>query len=122
MKASSLVVASLLFLSSNANAEMTVESYSDAIENGQPEFQQSLSFYLTGVERGYNFTNGILKARGDAPFFCQPRTTGASTAQVEAILKAYIEQGQKSGTVKNEEFVELVLLRALMDAFPCEKR
>lgn len=112
----SAAVAALLLaaLPGQAAADMTVGMWKAAPSN--PQTGLAAKIYLSGVQAGLTDANAAFETRGGAPLYCQPRTLALRTEQVEDILNRYITAGHG---VADTDRVEVILLEALKDVFPC---
>lgn len=73
--------------------------------------------YIRGLGDGFSVSNATLGAAGVAPLYCPPEKVGIVDAQYVAIIKSFLAKYPK---VSREIGVEVVLMTALQDAFPCK--
>jgi len=105
------VVGALVF-AQPARAEYTVKQFRELKEN--PAFQ----FYILGVGTGFKWANAHLKNEKRPQLFCEPDKLALNGENFMDLLTGYIEHYKP--VIKDDWTVELMLLRALEEAFPCK--
>ena len=115
VKMSTLLLMLLTCLcTSPAGAIVTVKTYQEAKKNN------SFTTYLQGVGEGFSWANVSLKIdRNQDPLFCAPSKLAFTRENYLQILDRYISENY-SGGASEDVPVELVLLQALREAFPCK--
>jgi hypothetical protein len=77
--------------------------------------------YINGVGRGYHLASANLEDRKQPALFCPPGTPDLDTLSYTDILAGEI-QNNRNKYSSIETYVEIVLLRALENKFPCGKQ
>lgn len=104
-------LATLLFVSS-AQAEVTYEIFDKNRDSPMS------TTYIMGVARGIEWMNSLAKSEG-RPFYCSPSQLPLTKEQIIDILD---RSAQKRGQEGRKDFVELILVFALRDFFPCPRK
>ena len=96
---------------------VTIDGYRR--EMAQPDgLRKSLiNFWLDGLFSGLQWANAARRAESGDEWFCLPPKMIMSAEQVHLILDDYIRYHALHG----DDGVELTLLLALQDSFPCHK-
>jgi hypothetical protein len=98
---------------SSANAEFTVREYK--VMKRTELFKE----YITGVGRGIYWTNLQLQQTANPPLYCQPIKLSLSADNYLDIIDRYIAENKDK--IKPESFIEFILLKGMIDTFPCTK-
>lgn len=77
---------------------------------------EMIDLYIGGVATGIFWSSLQIKSQGNAPLYCPPEKLAFTTGQYVSILDRYIA-GQ---SLVPDYPVELAMLLALRDAFPCD--
>jgi hypothetical protein len=107
----------VLLLASNANAQpegsaaLALHSYDTHFSAKQRE---TFEWMVTGIEEGLAWANADLKARNQAPLYCQPNVK-FSTVQVIQILR----QGIVGDAALAASPLGMAVLVSLKKTFPC---
>jgi len=80
---------------------------------------ESFKFYITGVGVGLMWANTGLENIGRPPLYCQPGKLALNVDNILQILDDYIDR--KKDQLKPDLPVEMLLLYALKETFPCKK-
>ena len=110
-----IVVATMLFflLAHDANASaVTVQSY---LTEQNQDFRNFTDIWVDGVFNGFQSANADLLASGKRPLFCTPTKIAFTIDQIKSILDRYLKEHRFQGNFT----VDIVLLSALKDVFPC---
>jgi len=108
MKRAVTTIAIALLWSSSAFTDV---KYDDFDAN-----RDQFTTYLSGVSRGISWTNSWASIRGH-PAYCPPPDLAITNEQAIDILDRYV---QKRGESARNDPIELLLLQALRDVFPCK--
>ena len=73
--------------------------------------------YIDGVGRGFLWANAYLNHDGKSPLYCQSGTLALNADNYIQLLMGYINKEEHA--VKDDAVVEMLLLSALQEAFPC---
>ncbi len=76
------------------------------------------SLFVVGLLVGMGAVNAYIKGRGNPPLYCQPENLSVTAPQAGDILERYLKKipGNKNTSV------DIVLLYALIDVFPCKAK
>ena len=74
--------------------------------------------YLHGVGEGSGWANASLQSRDYAPLFCQPGTFVLTADNYVQLVGLYVEK--PPAPLKEDTPIELLLLEALKQAYPCK--
>jgi hypothetical protein len=96
-----------------ASAEFTIREYK--VMKRTEIFKE----YITGVGRGIYWTNMHLQQTANPPLYCQPIKLSLSADNYLDIIDRYIAENKDK--VKPESFIEFILLKGMIDTFPCTK-
>lgn len=106
----------LIVFGVNAHS-MTVKEYQTRKTNKNTQSVNLI--YLKGVYEGLAWANSELSSsRKIRPIFCTPDKLAINSENVIQTLDNYISAHR--GLVEPNDEVELVLMMAMMDAFPCK--
>jgi len=109
-----LTTVAAFFLCFEAHAtKLTVEQFRHP-KDGDDHLTHLL--YLSGVNAGLLAYNVAVQSSNKGPLFCQPGKLALTPDQVADILRRWAEKQGKSG---DKLPVELALLYALVETFPC---
>jgi hypothetical protein len=82
---------------------------------------ESIETYIDGVGNGFLFANTALQADNKEPLFCIPDLT-LNEENYLALLDRQIKDGMPTKAAwRDEDPIEIILLRALQRTFPCKK-
>lgn len=109
--ASTLLCASIPSVAEDSN---TAIEFGKRLRSGGSEQAISL-FAMKILEDGMGWANAQLNNRGDMPIYCPPRSVSLQDTQLRDIFERYLAKYSFLG----DSPWQLVLQRALMDAFPC---
>jgi hypothetical protein len=73
--------------------------------------------YVDGVGTGFSWANTDLRMRKETPLYCQPAHLAMYPENYLNILNNYISR--RGNSLSENSIVELLLLNALKEAFPC---
>lgn len=107
-----LLTASLLAVSSGTSA-MTVAEYTAAKDNEKT--WPIARIHLNGVGMGVSLAASALIDQGRPPLFCQPKEIVLNDKDYIRLIDTLIAKNE----IPDETQAEMVLLLALMTAFPC---
>ena len=108
-----LLTVSLLAVSANTSA-MTATQYK---KNKTNEKKWPLTeVYLNGVGVGASLAASVLIQQGRPPLFCQPEEIVLNNKNYIKLIDALLAKNE----IPDETQVEMVLLLALITAFPCQ--
>ena len=108
-----LLTASLLAGSANTSA-MTITEYQKAkTDQKKWPFAQ---IHLNGVGAGASLAAAVLIQQGRPPLFCQPKEIQLNDKSYIKLIDAFVAKNE----IPEETQVEMVLLMALITAFPCK--
>lgn len=80
--------------------------------------KREYSTYLNGVMNGLFWANSFTSAMNNVTLFCLPENVSPSDIDYIGILDRYISVGDKVEKVK---YIEMALVAALIEKFPCNK-
>ena len=85
------------------------------------EFKEDATFkaYLYGVGQGWLWANARLASKNQPQLFCVPPTLGLNFDNYLGILEAKIKNSRIQGKLNDKTPVEVLLLSALEESFPC---
>lgn len=79
--------------------------------------ERNIKFYISGVGAGYYYTNNYLDTTGRSKLYCQPSSVNIQGEMYSTIMETYANNlGKKLKGVS----VEIILLQALVDLYPCK--
>ena len=82
---------------------------------------EAFKVYLKGVRSGYVGANAYLASmRHLPPLYCQPNKMGLNAENYLRILDEYLSKPEVKNEMPPDTFVELLLLFALQEVFPCK--
>ena len=82
---------------------------------------ESIANYIDGVANGLLWANSALQAENKEPLFCIPDLT-LNQDNYLALLDRQIKDGTPTKAAwRDEDPIEIILLRALQRTFPCKK-
>ncbi len=89
-----------------------------------PSEQADLDAHLEGFASGLTYANGALVLLGRKPLFCQPPSFGLNVGNLRDLLDTKIEKLSKAvpEAKLNGMDAQAMLLMALIESFPCEKK
>jgi hypothetical protein len=73
--------------------------------------------FINGIQQGMEWYNSYLQVIGETPAYCPPQKVALTVDQIVDITERYLEEHGKS----KQDPIGLMLLTALIDAFPCHK-
>ncbi len=103
----------MVLLAAPANA-ITVRDYTNIRDGADVSRFRDLKIYVSGLAAGYAWTNTALVAEKLDPLFCMPPNVPISIDWTPLIDG---EIGKPETT--RDEFIEVLLLRALRSNYPC---
>lgn len=112
-----VLLALLLLPVQQACAEFKTGQYLKAWETAQGIERTELELIIGSAGAAYGWANGTLLERGDKALYCQPPKMALTNSQLHEILQTYTDANQFAKTYE----MSLVLLKALIDTFPCTK-
>ena len=90
------------------------------LEANTPAKKQVLEMYVGGVGQGFFWANIEAKNSTKVALFCPPNTMALNSQNYVALLDQQIAFYKDTNRFKESLPIELVLLRALQDNFPCK--
>jgi hypothetical protein len=108
-----IIFIGVLFLVSLANAEVQVKDY-DRLKD-----TTWFKIYINGVGAGFERVNAYLNEVKRAPLYCQPEKLTLTPEDYLNIIQDSIRKNRD--TIKLHYPIEMILLRELMEKFPCKK-
>ncbi|TXI25331.1 MAG: hypothetical protein E6Q61_02565 [Nitrosomonas sp.] len=114
MKIQTVTLIGLVAVSASAMAEIPVSQYD------QFKATETFKTYITGVGRGFQWANAMLRNEGMPPLYCAPDNVGFDQNDYLSLLENEVEK-KNLRTDSPDAAVEMVLLFALKHAFPCGK-
>jgi hypothetical protein len=109
----------LLLISHISRADYTIAQYQKNMVN--PVSKSQMTFYLAGLGAGYGWANtGNKSFLKQNYLYCEPEKLGLNAYNYLNILDKRIEKIKVSGKPYLDNLIEIELLVALMDAFPCK--
>lgn len=118
MKKSRMFGAALLLVSASAHADVTVDIYKRSIA-ADAAGKEMIETYATGVARGIFWANAVVTHDTGVPMFCMPPKLGLDQDMVLSITDRYIKAHLGEGRINKETSIELIILLAMKDTFPC---
>ena len=101
----------LLALNNNANAEPRLADY-QKVKN-----ENWFMPYISGVSSGYSWANAFLRSDNKQPLFCNPSKVPMNALNYADLLDTYIHD--HPGLAADIP-IDLILGKALVEAFPCK--
>lgn len=95
-----------------------------AVEVGTfDQFRENDTFmtYLDGVGKGWLWANAKLDSKKQPLLFCVPPTLSLTADNYIHLIDAKIKAARAQGGLNEKAPIELILLAALEEAFPCKK-
>ena len=88
-----------------------------------PEFRDDETFktYLFGVGQGWLWANARLGNKNQPKLFCVPPSLSLNFANYLSFLEAKINSSRAQGKLNEKMPVEVFLLAALEESFPCSQ-
>ncbi len=116
-----VAAACLLSVATTTRAEFPLKLYrSLSEESATSANKKTVRDYVVGVGRGIFWANVTLGTLKKEPLFCMPGTLALDAGIIESLLDQGIrEEGKRLG---DEASIELILTRAFVSRFPCEKK
>jgi len=114
-----LALAVLLLLPFSAEAEFTLGQYRQIVQD--PALKERLDSYLTGVGRGVFWANVMLRAQKKRQLFCMPAELSLDEGIIESLFDQEIRRPTKSAHYGEDTPIELILISAFIQRFPCEE-
>lgn len=114
----SLVLIVAIFGAVVARASVPVSLFKQALVSGS--IGPVLSTYMSGVGNGYVWANGELKARKLPLLFCAPKMALTQDNFLQVLIKEIKEPTNQRKEWPDDTPIELVLLSALEQLFPCK--
>ncbi|HVM77621.1 MAG TPA: hypothetical protein VMU06_01290 [Stellaceae bacterium] len=101
-----------------AYADVSVKDYLDLRK--EPGASEKLRDYVTGLGRGM-FVYAINdETKGRTPAFCVPAKLPLTAENYQQLLDNYLRDHRNLMPALGKQTIEIVLLYALIDAFPCQ--
>ena len=115
------LVVFVLFLSwpGLSSADFNLKAYLELRDI--PQTQENVRNYFTGVGRGIFWANTLVAAKGAPPIFCMPKSLALDEGIIQSILDQEIRDNAEKHAYKNDTPVELILLYAFINKFPCAR-
>jgi hypothetical protein len=106
---------SVFCTSVEAHAMTTIDQYQKDMHG--PELQKDFTLiYIKGLLEGFEWMNIAIQAEGKmSPIFCTPPKLAITTEQAVDMLNRYL----KDHNTKASDPIEIYLLDALKETFPC---
>jgi hypothetical protein len=121
-----VVLLLLIGIGARINAEMTVKDYRNAFkEKADPVTRKMAEAYFLGVGRGFSWANGKLAVTNRPPLYCEPdKMPQMNLGNYQDLVDGRISRLAKTVTKQELEqrLVEVLLLDALQEAFPCTEQ
>jgi hypothetical protein len=108
-----IIFVGVLFLVSLAKAEVQVKDYDRLKDTAW------FKIYMNGVGVGFERVNAYLSEVKRAPLYCQPEKMTLTSEDYLNIIQDSIRKNKD--TIKFNYPIEMILLRGLMEKFPCKK-
>ena len=107
-------LASIAILFSSSSFGLSISNYEKSIDS------KEIEIYLSGIGRGFLYSNLQLQEQGQNPLYCVPSTYSIGTKDYVEILESKIEslRAKKSGS--SDFDIEPLLLFGLIERFPCK--
>ena len=88
-----------------------------------PEFRDDETFktYLYGVGQGWLWANARLETKNQPKLFCIPLSLSLNIENYLSLLEARIKRLRAQGKLNEKMPVEVLLLAALEESFPCSQ-
>jgi hypothetical protein len=118
MKAATVVLLVFTWLSSAYGGPMagiTIKDYQKFKED------KNFQLYLNGIKNGIVFTNVYLEFANKPRLYCPPPKLKLELQNAMTIIDKEIEALRKSDKLREEGWVEPLLLKGLIETFPCKK-
>lgn len=109
-----IVSASLLFAAVSSSQAMSIKQYQDYMRN--PKTRETVTMLVGATGFGAMWSNIVLESRGKNRLYCPPADKQFVDTDFVSILDAAIPSA--SG---DYAMVEMVLVNALADKYPCKK-
>lgn len=103
---------SLLLISANVNAGMTVADYQKNVNS------EAINMYVAGVANGFAFSNTELQSLNKPQLFCQPSNLLLKVPDYKKLLESAFIEFKKEKLPSLQ--IEPILLRKLMQTYPCK--
>jgi hypothetical protein len=101
-------------------ADLTVKDYREITESGDKDSLATLRMYIAGLGSGLNWANAEAQAKS-VPLYCQPGTLALNTDNnihtIEVTIKKFLVV--KTQADLDKWSLGLILVRGLVDQFPC---
>jgi hypothetical protein len=104
------------------SAEFRVKEYQALKESSDPAQKALLEEYINGVGQGISWANSYLHSTNRQRLYCAPENLALNADNYEDMLDRHIAKLAKTVTQEKLDgsFIGLVLLRALIETFPCK--
>ena len=110
------VCALLLLCSAGAYADFTLGEYATA--RRAPGGSRDLGIYIAGSAHALQGMNGVMKHQGQRQLYCEPANLVLNPNNYQEVMENYLTRNPQ--VASNPSYsVALVMLIAMMDAFPC---
>ena len=90
------------------------------LEANNPARKQVVAMYVAGVGQGFFWANEEAKNTAKVALYCPPNTMALNPQNYVALLDQQLTFYKDTSRFKDTMPIELVLLRALQDNFPCK--
>lgn len=107
----------LLLFTKPAFSGLSVKAYEELKKTDEG----ILKVYIYGVGDGYQWSNAMLRTRGDKRFYCSPENLALNAENFIDIIDSRIAKMKKAGENLEKNYVENILLFGLIESFPCPK-
>jgi hypothetical protein len=98
---------------------MGIQGFSMSIKQFRDQQETTLvRIYLHGVGEGLGWANAELQSKDVPPIFCQPGNFELTADNYVRLVRTYLDN--PPAPLKDDTPIELVLLEALQEAFPCK--
>ena len=101
-------------------ADFSLKSYLNLRD--KPQTQESLRTYFIGVGRGIFWANVLVTTNGTSPIFCMPKGLALDEGIIQSILNQEIRENDEKHVYESDTPVELILVHAFINKFPCTTR
>ena len=106
-----------ILLANPAWAQMSASQFLEL--NDKPSDEPRTQALISGIGRGVSVYNTILATSGSVPLYCPPMNRIVEGPEYVSSLRKYVREDP---ALRGSFLVELALLQALGQSFPCKQR